>query len=85
MSEEPTSGPSEELIFYVTELSQATAEELAGPLKEFAEAFIQEFEKNQVDTNPSMVHKQCAGCGALLPMKKPMCPHCHSYRFDLPL
>jgi hypothetical protein len=85
MSEEPAEGPSEELIFYVTELSQATAEELAGPLKEFAEAFIQEFEKNALDKNFSMAHKQCAGCGALLPMRKPMCPHCHSYRFDLPL
>jgi len=97
MSNEPNAsqgaGPSQELTAYLLKLLNATDEELAGPLKEFADKFVEEFEKSLVvlegnrdlslDRNPFMEHKQCAGCGALLPVRKPMCPHCHSYRFDL--
>lgn len=29
-----------------------------------------------------MKYQFCHGCESLVPSKAPVCPHCHSYKFD---
>ena len=72
---------SEELAHYLTKLLEATEEELAGPLKEFADKFVEEFERNQLDNIRNTYYKRCAGCETIIERHRAFCPHCKSYRF----
>jgi len=74
-------GPSQELTVYLLKLLDATDEELAGPLKEFADQFVEEFEKNTLDAIKNLNYKLCAGCEAIIARPRPFCPHCKAYRF----
>ena len=75
---------SSELAHYLNQLLEATDAELAGPLKDFADKFVEEFEKNMLDEICIMHYKRCAGCGVLVARRRALCPDCKTYRFENP-